>query len=351
MGVVARPAGFQRRLVGALAGGLLRFRGCRARLRCRRVLPGLVFLAAILCAGIPAFGQAASSPGGPVAKLTLASTQEVLSSRCSRIHENPLNLLFLLPGSLLLMFAAIVRGRRGLLVLLVAGALGVGLLGADDDPSTSPAALLEQAERSFAKGEVEEALALYREAGSLLPCSPALERNLGVCYARSGEIGYAVLHLRRSLRARPAEPLTRQALAAVEKEAGLEGQLPMPVSVNPDVLYVITLVLANLSLGAAGFALRRKGVRALIVMILLTISAGIALGFFLGLLRAENRPVGVVVAQEVGLLKIPEAEARASFVLPSGTSLLVRGKAGEYYLVETASRFRGWVPEEAIVLD
>jgi len=350
VGVIARPAGLRRRLVGA-------------------PLPGVAVLVLVLLGmgiAVPALGQAESPPGpgggvGAAGELVLVSADEVLSSRCGRIHEDPLHLLFLLPGLLFLIFAAAVRRRRGLLAILVAGVLlagalaaggpGPASLGAGGDGASLAEASLRQAEQSFAAGRVEEALGLYREAGAHLPCSPALEHNLGVCYAAAGEVGYAVLHLRRSLRARPADKATRRALATVEQAAALEGQLPMPVPVNPDVLFVMTLVLANLSLGAAGFALRHKGVRALIVLVLLTIAAGISLGFFLGLLNNENRPVGVVVAREVGLLKIPEDEARASFVLPPGTSLRIRGQAGEYYLVETASRFRGWARREAIVLD
>ena len=350
MDVFARPAGHRRGLVAA-------------RLRSVAVL-----LLALLGMGIavPALGQAESPPGAATGaavagELTLVSADEVLSSRCGRIHEDPLHLLFLLPGLLFLVFAAAVRRRRGLLTLLLAGVLAAGALaaggpgtvplGADGDAQPLAETWLRQAEQRFAAGRAEEALALYREAGAHLPCSPALEHTLGDCYAAAGEVGYAVLHLRRRLRARPADQVTRRALARVEQAAGLEGQLPMPVPVNPDVLFVMTLVLANLSLGAAGFALRHKGVRALIVLILLTIAAGISLGFFLGLLNNENRPVGVVVAREVGLMKIPEDAARASFVLPPGTSLRIRGQAGEYYLVETASRFRGWARREAIVLD
>jgi hypothetical protein len=290
-------------------------------------------------------------------ELSLKSTEEVLGSRCHRIHENPLNLLFLLPGVLILVFAVSVRRRRSMLTLVLVTLLGSAIFGngtpwASDGPAEgAPQAVVRNAERAFDTGEAEEALQLYLQAESRLSCNPALEHNLGVCYATIGRTGDAVVHLRRSLRYRPADGATRRALQFVEKSAGLEGQLPMPVPVNPEVLFVVTLVLANLSLGAAGFAIRRKGVRALIVMILLTISGCIGLGFFLGLLYNESRPVGVVVVDNVGLVKIPEDDARSSFVLPPGTSLRIRGEAGGYYLVETASQFQGWVRSEAILLD
>ncbi|MBN1834886.1 MAG: hypothetical protein JW820_03485 [Spirochaetales bacterium] len=348
MGVFARPAGLRRGLVALLLLGLAGW----------------------------AFPQARSDaePGTEAAlsrELTLIGAPEVLASRCSRIHGEPLYLLFLLPGVAFLVFAGAVSGRRGFPVLLVAGLLAGGLAAgglltavlwegrkagasAAGEAAADPVPveqLLEAAEQESAAGKWGEALALYREAGGRLGCNPALEHNLGVCYAGSGETGLAVHHLRRSLQARPGSQVTRRALAALEKRAGLQGQLPMPVPVEPDALFVVTLALANLGLGAAGFALRRGGVRALILMILFAIGAATSLGFFLGLLYDERRPVGVVVAEGVGLMKIPEPEARAGFLLPPGTSVRIRGQAGEYYLVETASEFRGWVGTAAIVLD
>jgi tetratricopeptide (TPR) repeat protein len=282
------------------------------------------------------------------------SAEQVLESRCSRMHENPLNLLFLLPGTVFLVFALTLRRRRRLPSLILAILLiwAAGLATVRDTAAVSDLELrLREAEAAYTAGRAEEALALYQEAASRLPCNPALEHNLGICYAAVGRTGDAVLHLRRSLSRRPGDEASRRALQLVEEQAELEGQLPMPVSLNPDVLFVLTLVLANASLGAAGFAVRRKGVRALIVMILLIIAAGISLGFFVGLLYVERRPVGIVVADNVSLVKIPEEDARPSFVLPPGTSLRIRGRAGEYYLVETASQFRGWVHSGAIVLD
>jgi hypothetical protein len=290
-------------------------------------------------------------------ELSLENAEEVLGSHCKRIHENPLNLLFLLPGALFLVFAVSIRRRREMLALVLLTLLGSVIFGngspwaADGPAEGGPQALMKNAERAFDTGKAEEALELYLQAGSRLSCNPALEHNLGVCYAMMGRSGDAVVHLRRSLRYRPADGETRRALRFVEESAGLEGQLPMPVPVNPEVLFVITLVFANLGLGAAGFAVRRKVVRAFIVMILLIIAGCISLGFFLGLLYNESRPVGVVIAENVGLVKIPEDDAHPSFVLPPGTSLRIRGQAGGYYLVETASQFRGWVRSETILLD
>jgi hypothetical protein len=335
--------------------------------RTREIRRGLVGLL-LLALAAPVFSQAGPSGGGaagaagaagagPAGVPELERAAEVLGSRCSRLHENPLNLLFLLPGVLFLLSAGTLRRRRGLLTVVlvtsaVAGFLAVGVPRAACGPPQGDAgSLVREAEAAWRAGRAAEALELYGRAAELLPCNPALEHNLGVCSAGVGETGAAVVHLRRSLRYRPADRGTREALRAVEEAAGLEGQLPPPVPVNPDVLFVATLVLANLSLGAAGFALRRKGVRALILMIMLAIAGCISLGVLFGLLYSESRPVGVVVAEGVGLARIPEDDARASVVLPPGTSLRIRGRAEGYYLVETASRFRGWVRQGAILLD
>ena len=314
----------------------------------RRGLVALLLLVAVLPGSAQpgaAAGTGTAVPGVEV--LALKSAEEVLAARSTRLHEQALNLLFLMPGALFVLFAVTFRRRSALLVFLGAVLLAVPVEPSGDEAGT----LVREAQEAFEAGRIEEAVDLYTRAATLLPGNPALEHNLGICQAASGRIGEAVVHLRRSLRTRPADPLTRRALQAVQDHAGLEAQLPLPVPLDPEVPFAAVLVLANLSLGAAGFAVRRKRVRTVILVILLSIATVIALGFFLGLLYNENRPAGVVVGQDVGLLRIPEHDARASFVLPPGTSLRIRGRAGDYFLVETAFRLRGWVPSEAMLLD
>ena len=99
------------------------------------------------------------------------------------------------------------------------------------------------------------------------------------------------------------------------------------------------------------FVVRTKKVQFLITLVLLAIVALGCLAFFLGLICADSRSVGVVVSAQGELFRVPEEDSKTWFELPEGTSLFVRGRSGGYYLVETPSKIEGWVKSDTILID
>jgi hypothetical protein len=96
---------------------------------------------------------------------------------------------------------------------------------------------------------------------------------------------------------------------------------------------------------------RTKKVQFLISLVLVAIVSLGCLAFFVGRILMETREVGVVVSEEGELFRVPEEDSKSWFELPAGTSLWVRGQAGNYYLVETPSEIKGWVRNDMILID
>ena len=284
---------------------------------------------------------AASSSGDPV-ELSLKQLAEIESSNCRRRYSNPLNLLFLLPGALFLLFVAATRNLRRIVpflcLLLLMGSTGSGQV-------------LRQAEESFAAGRYAEAMELYERAERDLPCNSALLYNLAVISHYSGQRGYAIHYLRRSLRLAPGDRQAQEALQLLEDGYDLAGQVAPPFPVHPDGVFVLLLILANATLVMGALVLRTKRVQFLISLVLLAILTIGCLAFFLGRLLGESRSVGVVIGEQSELYRVPEEDSKSWFELPAGTSLWIRGRVKRYYLVETSSQIEGWVRDDAILID
>jgi len=309
----------------------------------RGLRPGLVAILFLLAVS-SCFSQEQSGAVSHHSLLQLKSTAEIEKSECTRFYRNPLALLLFLPGTLFFIYALATKKRKGLLPFFAL----LFLLG-----SASPVSerLTMEGERLFQAGEYAASLAQYRQARSLLPCNPALSYNLALVYHHLGERGYAVHFLRESLKQRPGDVQARAALQALENSYGLAGQVPPPLPVHPDLAYLLLVLLTNASLVMAAFVVRLKRVRFLISLVLLGLAAVGSSCFFVGRLRASSQPVGVIVSERADLLRVPESDSKPWFELPSGTSFLIRGRGGGYYLVETSSGVKGWVPMEVVLLD
>lgn len=287
---------------------------------------------------------AGASASLDVQDLPLKELNEIRKSNCTHHYSNPLNLLFLLPGTLFFLFALVTRKFKKILPFFFL----VLLMGSSEqDPYIS----IREAEQSFQAGRYAEAIEFYRQAEQTLSCNPALLYNLGILSHYLGEQGYAIHYLRQSLREKPGDPQARKVLQSLEQGYGLVGQVAAPFPVHPDIVYLLLLLFANASLIMAAFVVRTKRVQFLISFVLLTIAALGCFAFFVGRLHSESRSVGVVISDGSDLNRVPEEDSKSWFELASGTSLWIRGQFGDHYLVETPSEIMGWVRTNTILLD
>jgi hypothetical protein len=320
----------------------------------RDLRTGLVALLLVLAVA-PVFAQSAGGPArapepspslqADAVDLPLKDLEEIERSGCRRRYRNPMNLLFLLPGILFFLLALLIRRRYTKILPFF---LLLILLGSTEP---DPGGRIRQAEQSFASGQYRQAMESYRQAEEVLSCNSALLYNLGVVSHYLGEPGYAVHFLRRSLREAPGDREARQALQFLQQAYGLAGQVPPPFPVHPDIAYVLLLFFANAALILGAFVVRTKKVQFLISFVLVTIATIGCLAFFLGRLHSESRAVGVVIGEGSELYRVPEEDSKSWFELPAGTSLWLRGRSGQYDLVETPSQIKGWVRRDTILID
>jgi tetratricopeptide (TPR) repeat protein len=276
--------------------------------------------------------------------LDLKDRTEVESSGCKQHYTDPLNLLFLLPG-ILFFVLSLLTGKFGKSFLF----FSLLLLLSSTEPDRF--ALIEKAQESFASGQYQEAMEIYREAERLMPCNSAVLYDLGVVSHYLGRPGFAVHYIRRSLHLAPADRQARRALQALERHYDLAAQVAPPLAVHPDTAYLLLLIFTNVALVMGAFFVRTKKVEFLITLVLVAIVTLGCLAFFLGLIRDESRSVAVVVSRQGELFRVPEEDSKSWFELPEGTSLFVRGRSGGYFLVETASKIEGWVKDDAVLID
>lgn len=316
--------------------------------RSRAVRAGLVALLLFRLA-VPSFSQdqrqgSGKEAEGKPATLTLKSLEEVKKSGCRRLYRSPLYLLYFLPGPLFFLLALAAKNKKKPFLFFL-----LFLLLGSSDPL--PSSLIREAELDFSTGSYSSALRLLRQADRLMACNPSLQYNLGIVSHYLDERGYAVHYLRRSLKERPEDVEARRALRALEETYGLEGQVSPPLPVRPDLAYLLLVVLANATFVMAAFVVRRKGVRFLISFVLLAIAALGSLAFFVAVLHSDSRSAGVVIRKTATVLRVPEQDGKPWFELPAGTSLWIRGETGQFYLVETASKLKGWMASDAVLLD
>lgn len=81
--------------------------------------------------------------------------------------------------------------------------------------------IFEEANKAYSAGDYRTAINKYKEITDLTGQSAAVLYNLGNSYARSGQIGMAVLHYERALRISPSDSDIFGNLQLLKKESGL----------------------------------------------------------------------------------------------------------------------------------
>ncbi len=217
--------------------------------------------------------------------------------------------------------------------------------------AASPAGHFESGNAWLAKGQPAEALAAY---GQISPevTTASLEFNRGLAHAQLGQLGHAMVHLRRAERLSPRDREISVALRQVR--ARISGPAPVPSALGP-TLGRLTL---NEWSGLAGvswwawFGLlfaARSGPAARQLVRGYTVSFGvIAIGFttVLGLAWYHRRQEPCVVATQANAaVRIsPLDEAKVAFTANDGAELrLAEEREGWFRIEERASGRSGWL--------
>ncbi len=246
--------------------------------------------------------------------------------------------------------------RSFLLTLLLAPAL---LLASDQS------VLLLQATDAYAKGEYEQALALY-DSVNTSATGPALLYNIGNCHMKLGDVPHAILFYERALRLQPgAEDIQAnldfartQVVDRVNQLPGLSlGSLWDRLRGGKDVdqwarrslwACLLLFVLAGATYTVRGRSMRRVLLALTAIMLLLTVTAS-ALAYY-RVAEVNDRSEAIIMAPKVDVRGEPRMASTTLFVLHEGTKVNVLQEENGWYEVKLGNGSVGWAPPSALVI-
>ena len=209
----------------------------------------------------------------------------------------------------------------------------------------------------YVEGDMRGAIAAYEGASETGWTSAALERNLGLAYAKTGALGRAVLHTERAHRLGDAEAARN--LRLLRARLGLEPE-PLPPTeaaarwlaegpgVSPLAGLALVLYLAALALvGNAVWhrALPRRHRRALVALVPLALALAVAA---LSASSYETAPRAVVVTETATLRSAPTAEAGQRAEIPEGVRLAITDRRGPWLELRLGDGTTGWASGDAV---
>jgi tetratricopeptide (TPR) repeat protein len=257
-----------------------------------------------------------------------------------------------------------------LLLCMGALALSVGALARNEPAEGSQAVaspdsrrLLAEGNQAYTAGEVDLALARYRELLAAGINDPSLHYNLGNAYARGGELGRAILCYLRAERLAPRQQDIKTNLAWVRAHTrDLELQADR-----------VPLLVGQLLAGARKLSLDEWS--AVLIVSLWVGGVLLAWGWYRGSFADNLRRlllalaawlclVAVVVGwrwydeqiKDLAVVVVPEVEVRSGpaetfpvvFRLHDGLTLTVRGRREGWARIGLGGEWMGWVPQQSV---
>ena len=220
--------------------------------------------------------------------------------------------------------------------------------------SENPEALFQQANRSYSRGEYEQASRIYLQIVKKYGMSSSLLYNLGNSYGLSGQPGRAIASYERALRLDPGNRDARYNLTQIRKDYGLYLENrpfheKLAGLLSPDqwiLLAASGLLVCGLTVFATALrpGLSRSAARTLIIsslfLVLITLPQA--------LLTYRHWSCGVVIAPNVRLLISPFAGAASVGTLKEGRIVIPDRQHDNYIHVTDETGQSGWLDSTVI---
>lgn len=267
-----------------------------------------------------------------------------ITSRFTKIESY----FWLLPGPLLF-FLFLLLTRRKLAVLIPL--LLLLSFGAAEFNSKSVVVTIEKALQAYERGDYSTAEVLYLEAVRLRPDVPDLHYNAALAAFQKGSIGSAVLYTRTAMTLEPMNNTYDAFLEYISQEKGINTDIEPPFLFHPDFfLFSLTIFLNMAGFLGIIYLFRRKNGFFIVAAFLFFLSVVIGIGFVYSIVES-NKKVGVVVIQEDTIppvKKIPRESASNSFTLKDGEVVKIKGRANDFYFIETGLGQKGWILKDVL---
>jgi tetratricopeptide (TPR) repeat protein len=221
----------------------------------------------------------------------------------------------------------------------------------------APVKLYNQGNAAYSSGDYPGAIAAYRQALESAD-HPHLRYNLSNAYFKNGQIGLAVIQLRRARDLAPRDPDIAHNLEflrsfRVDKTASQAGPLEQALD------RIFTYFSSREAAFMAGLCfLLGAGFLSLFIVagprwaLFPAATAILGFAYFLAvtqLWQAERRAKpAAIIAKETSALSGPGDDFKEILLLHDGTEVKIKEKRGDYLLVQLPGGLGGWVPQGAV---
>jgi hypothetical protein len=304
-----------------------------------------------VCLSVTAPSVCAALPGSATETGKPVSADEIALHWKFVFYDSPVSVLFLLPGIAGFLIAGFVKRKKHANIgkgvgffILIATVLLVSASGFPIDKKSIVSGL--DAYNSGRYKEAVELLSASRVKGIVLPY---LEYDIALAERADRNFPGALLVLYRSLRMSPGERIIRELITDIETDEGIAHQLDPVPALDPDIPFIIAMILFDTACIFLGLFLRNKR-KPLFVLLLVTsaffVTAGALAGYYI---REAGIPFSVSGSEGADMKKLPIPDFEADKKIRPGTLLRVYGEANGFMLVETGTGLKGWVSTRQVI--
>jgi tetratricopeptide (TPR) repeat protein len=247
---------------------------------------------------------------------------------------------------------------RNLAILIIA----VSVILPDRAGAIDVDSLFASANNHFERQEYDRALNEYVKLADAGYQSASLYFNIGNCYFKEGQLGYAILYYLRAKRLNPNDDDINSNLAFARQfmPTRLEGVKINPVTeflkkvVSPFTLntlaWLSSILLAAFFLFlSAVIYFRLRGLGGKLIVYALLVLMIIGLGMTTYKYRIEYLvKTGVIVSEEARVFSAPSVDSDVEFVGAFGLTFEVGKKIDDYFLVIFENKRKGWIKRNDI---
>ncbi len=273
---------------------------------------------------------------------------ELSDSRAARgwaMYTTPLLYLALLPGVLFLMMVLVLKKLNPALLsalLLSSVFLSSSMAETEGEP------WIRDAQALFDQSSYNEALALYEEHSESWNGNGTFLYNRGVLEYLSGSEAEGLADLRRAQKRLPMDKRIQQTILQMEEIMKLKNQHNQVLFFHPDLLFLLLVLVFNLSMIALGYSIVQNRPLPIILFVLffsLSLAAG---GELLRTAWLLDRPLAVI-REECVVKKIPEEIGSDWLKIDAGTTVSFIQQERDFSLVTTSFGLEGWVRNDKLI--
>lgn len=224
---------------------------------------------------------------------------------------------------------------------------------------------VQQAWEAQNRGDLQPAIQIYEAILKQGYCSAELYNNLGLAYAKMGQLGKAILQWERALHYQPyyteaqhnlqaAQQHISRPITATPSIALVQGWLALRQTCSAQTWGFLFLLLWGLSWGLGVYLWKKnqetwktqKETKVIIGLLALSL-----LIFVLGLgqqRQEQEQNIAIVIAKEAGLRPYPKLSSEEMEILSEGVRLRLIEEEGDWIKVELPNYLVGWVPNRLV---